>query len=111
MVCLRKVSKIRLKPGFKKLLQIFGSVFCIFLGLFLFYSKQIYDLTKLGYSKKASHEILFSLKKDYILSVGKNKSLNAAFESHSYKEENLDHYRKISYFSHKHFINNINKLL
>lgn len=108
---MRKVSKIRLKPGFKKLLQIFGSVFCLFLGLFLFYSKQIYDLTKLGYSKKASHEILFSLKKDYILSVGKNKSLNAAFESHSYKEENLDHYRKISYFSHKHFINNINKLL
>ena len=108
---MRKVSKIRLKPGFKKLLQIFGSVFCLFLGLFLFYSKQIYDLTKLGYSKKASHEILFSLKKDYILSVGKNKSLNAAFESHSYKEENLDYYRKISYFSHKHFINNINKLL
>lgn len=108
---MRKVSKIRLKPGFKKLLQIFGSVFCIFLGLFLFYSKQIHDLTKLGYSKKASHEILFSLKKDYVLSVGKNKSLNAAFESHSYKEENLDHYRKISYFSHKHFINNINKLL
>lgn len=108
---LRKVSKIRLKPKFKKILQIFGSIFCVFLGLFLFYSKQIYDLKKIGYSKKASHEILFSLKKDYVLSVGKNESLNAAFESSSYKEENLDHYRKIRYYAHKNFIKNINKLL
>ena len=83
---MRKVSKIRLKPKFKIILQIFGSIFCVFLGLFFFYSKQIYDLKKIGYSKKASHEILFSLKKDYVLSVGKNESLNAAFESSSYKE-------------------------
>lgn len=108
---MRKVSKIRLKPKFKIILQIFGSIFCVFLGLFLFYSKQIYDLKKIGYSKKASHEILFSLKKDYVLSVGKNESLNAAFESSSYKEENLDHYRKIRFYTHKNFIKNINKLL
>ena len=108
---LKKVSKIRLKPKFKKILEIFGSIFCVLLGLLLFYSKQIYDLKKIGYSKKASHEILFSLKKDYVLSVGKNDSLNAAFESSFYKEENLDHYRKIRYFPHKHFIININKLL
>ena len=108
---LRKVSKIRLKPKFKIILQIFGSIFCVFLGLFFFYSKQIYDLKKIGYSKKASHEILFSLKKDYVLSVGKNESLNAAFESSSYKEENLDHYRKIRFYTHKNFIKNINKLL
>lgn len=108
---LKKISKIRLKPKFKKILQIIGSIFCVFIGLLLFYSKQIYDLKKIGYSKKASREILFSLKKDYVLSVGKNESLNAAFESSSYKEENLDHYRKIRYFPHKHFIININKLL
>ena len=108
---MKKVSKIRLKPKFKKILEIFGSIFCVLLGLLLFYSKQIYDLKKIGYSKKASHEILFSLKKDYVLSVGKNDSLNAAFESSFYKEENLDHYRKIRYFPHKHFIININKLL
>ena len=108
---MKKVSKIRLKPGFKKILQIFGCSICVLFGMFLFYSKQINDLRKIGYSKKASREILFSLKKDYVLSVGKNKSLNAAFESNSYREEYLDSYRKIHYYPYKHFISSINKLL
>ena len=35
---------------------------------FIFYSKQISSLTKFGYSKEASKNILFSFKKDYVLS-------------------------------------------
>ena len=54
---------------------------------------------------------MFSFKKDYVLSIGENKTLNAAFESNDYNEENLEFYRKIKYVNHKHLIRNINKLL
>ena len=37
------------------------------------------------------------MKKDYVLSKGENKTLNAAFESEDYKEEYLDNYSKINY--------------
>lgn len=80
-------------------------------ALFIFYRYQIGKLEHLGYSEKASRNILFQFKKDYILSVGENKTLNAAFESVDYKEENLDHYSKIVYQNHKHLISNINRLI
>lgn len=84
---------------------------CAFLGIFLFYLKEVHDLTKLGYSKKASHNILFSFHKDYVLSVGENRTLNKAFESDCFKEKYIDSYSKINYFDQKNFIKNINKLL
>ena len=111
MVYLKKIKKIKVKPKFGLFLKIVGVIGCILLGIYLFYSKQINDLEKLGYSKEASNEILFSFKKDYVMSVGKNASLNAAFESDDYIEKNLDIYKKVDYVPQKHFIKNINKLI
>ena len=108
---MKKVSKITIKPIPLLVMKIVGFILCVVLGLFIFYTKQISDITRYGYSKKASHNILFSKKKDYILSVGENKTLNAAFESKDYNEKNLDIYRKIKYVDQKHFIRNINKLV
>ena len=108
---MKKVNKIKLKPWFSIVLKILSVILCISLGIFLFYLKQINDITRLGYSKKASNNILFSFKKDYILSVGENKTLNRAFEGNDLIEENLDSYRKIDFVDHKHLIRNINELL
>ena len=104
-------KKIKIKPKALNVLKIVGVILCILLGLFLFYLKQINDLTKLGYSKEASKNILFSFKKDYVMSIGENKTVNKAFESEDYIEDNLDIYRKIKYVDHKDLINNINELL
>ena len=108
---MKKVSKIKIKPKFSRFLKLFCFFACLFLGLFLFYCKQIRDLTSLEYSKEASKNILFSFKKDYVLSVGKNKTLNVAFESKYFNENYLDNYRKIHYVKHKRLISHINQLL
>ena len=108
---MRKVKSIKLKPGIISLIKFLGVIFCLLLGVFLFYTKQINDLTKLGYSKEASKKILFSWKKDYVISVGENKTLNEAFISNDYDENNLDNYIKINYYDQKHLIKNINTLL
>ena len=108
---MKKISKITIKPIPLLILKIVGGILCVLLGLFIFYNKEISDITKFGYSKKASHNILFNKQKDYILSVGENKTLNAAFESKDINYDNLDSYRKINYVDHEHLIRNINKLL
>lgn len=84
---------------------------CFLLVLFIIYRNQINDLTKLGYSEEASNNILFSMHKDYVLSVGENKTLNVAFESDKIIEEYLDNYVKINYVDHKDLIDNINNLI
>jgi LAS superfamily LD-carboxypeptidase LdcB len=91
--------------------KILGVILCICLGLFLFYLKQINDLKELGYSQKASDNILFSFKKDYVMGIGKNKTINRAFEDDNYNEDNLEIYRKIKYVDHKDLISNINKAI
>lgn len=93
------------------LLRVFGSILIIALVAFFFYFYQISVLGELGYSKEASKNILFSFKKDYILSIGKNKTLNAAFSSDSYLEKYLENYANIKYQNHKNLIKNINLLL
>ena len=108
---LKKIQKIKLKPGFAKILKIIAIVFCVFFGFFLFYLKEISDLRKIGYSKKASHNILFSFHKDDVLSIGKNRTLNKAFESDDFNEKFMDNYSKIDYVDQEHLISNINKLL
>ena len=108
---MKVVKKKKLKPIYIKTLKIMGIILLVLLGLFLFYLKQINDLTRLGYSKVASRNILFSFKKDYVMSLGENKTLNKAFESKDYVEDNLEFYRKIKYVNHKNLIKNINKLL
>lgn len=111
MIVLKKVRKITLKPKFSGFLKVLGFFLCLFLGIFLFYRKEIYDIEKLGYSELASKNILFSSKKSYIQSVGENKTLNKVFESEEYKEEYLDSYRKVNYVEQEHFVSNLNKLL
>ena len=104
-------KKIKLKKSVLKKLKIIGIVFFVILAVFIFYSVQIHSLTSLGYSKEASRKILFSFKKEYVLSVGKNETLNAAFESDDYKEKYCDQYSKIDYQNQKHLIRNINTLI
>lgn len=108
---MKKISKIRVKEKPLKWLKIIGIICCIFLGLFLFYSRQIKDLTKLGYSKEASRKILFSFYKDDVLKVGESKTLNAAFLSKDFDEKYFDHYSKIEFVDQEHFILHINQLI
>ncbi len=108
---MKKVKKVTLKPKFSSFLKTIGIIACLCLGLFLFYSKQIGDLTKLGYSKDASQKILFSFKKDYVMSVGESKTLNRVFEEEQFREEYKDIYRKIDYVDQEHFIEHVHTLL
>ena len=107
----QKIKSIKLKEPYLSIMKVIGVILCLLLGLLIFYLKQVNDLTKLGYSREASRNILFSWHKDDVLKVGENKTLNAAFESSSFKEENLDEYSKIDYVNQEHLIKNINKLL
>ena len=88
-----------------------GIVLGLILILLCFYFYQIHDLEKLGYSREASKNILLAGKKDYIIGLGDNKLLNAAFESSDYDENNLDSYAKIEYQEQKNIIRNINTLI
>ena len=92
-----KVKRLKLKGSVIHVLKIIGVILVICLAIFIFYRSQVKSLTSIGYSEKASNEILFSMKKDYVLSKGENKTLNAAFESDDYKEEYLDNYSKFFY--------------
>lgn len=106
-----KVKKLKLKKPIVvtiKLIGFFIVVGCCFL---IYYNMQIKSLTSLGYSEVASKRILSEMKKDYILQMGENKTLNAAFESDNYVESNLDSYSKIEYQNHKNIIKNINLLI
>ncbi len=105
------VEKLKLKPKISKSLKITGIILTLLLCLFLFYTKQIHDLTKLGYSTKASQKILFSFHKEDVMKIGENQTVNAAFESEEFKEEYLEQYRKIQYVNHKRLIPHIHQLL
>ncbi len=108
---MKKIKKIKLKDGYVKVLKIVGIIICIFLGMYLFYIREVSLLRKIGYSKLASKNILFSFNKEYVLSIGENKTLNKAYESKYFNEKYMDNYTKIKYFNQKDLIKNINKLL
>ena len=108
---MRKIKSIKLKGKYINIFKFIGVLLCILLGIFLFYKKEISDLTKYGYSEEASRNILFAFKKDYVLSKGENKTLNAAFESKYYNEKYLGRYARIEYVKQKNLIKNINKLI
>ena len=108
---MKKIKSIKLKPKFQGVLKIIGVILCIIFAIFIFYRKQINDLKKIGYSEKSSNNILFSFKKDEVLSYGENKTLNAAFESEYFNEKYIKAYVKIDYVDQKHIIRNINKLI
>ncbi len=103
--------KLRLKSPIINVLKVLGVIILIVLGCFSFYRMQINDLKKIGYSEKASKNILLKWKKQDVLDVGKNKTLNKAFESENYKEKNFDSYTKIKYKDSKYLIENINALI
>ena len=106
-----KKKKIILKKNVVTILKIVGILLVLVLVLYFIYLKQINTFTSLGYSKDASKNILFSGNKEYVLSVGENKTLNAAFESDDYDENNLSNYSKIQYQEQENIIKNINTLL
>ena len=108
---MNKKEKLKLKNKYIKIFKIIGIVFCSLFGMFIFYVREINILGKLGYSKEASKKILSSFNKEYVLAVGKNKTLNRAYESNNFKEKYLDNYTKIKFVNHKDLISNINKLL
>ena len=108
-----KVKKRKLK--LKRPIVVMGKIITFFaiafLVLFVIYRYEINKFKELGYSEKATIKILKEFKRNYILDLGENKTLNAAFESSDYKEENLDSYSKIRYHKQEHLIKNINILL
>lgn len=104
-------KKIRLKKSSARVLKIIGIIFLLLIGVFCFYRYNINELKKLGYSEEASKNIILKLKKSYVISIGENKTLNAAFESSYFIEDNIDSYSKIKYQNQKHLIQNINKLI
>lgn len=106
-----KKRKLKLKKPFAIILKIIFIVILVFLGMFLFYSYQVKDVSKLGYDKEASKNILLLGKKDIIKSYEYSDTLNAAFKSKYYKDANLDSYSKIKYQDQKNIIKNINTLI
>ena len=82
-----KVKRLKLKSSVVNVLKIIGIILILCLAVFIFYRSQIKSLTSIGYSEKASNEILFSMKKDYVLSKGENKTLNVEVTLTEYKGE------------------------
>lgn len=106
-----KKRKLKLKKPFTVVLKIIFIIILVLLGVFLFYSYQVKDITKLGYDRDASKNILLLGKKDIIKSYEYSDTLNAAFKSKYYKDANLDSYSKIKYQNQKNIIKNINTLI
>lgn len=104
-------KRLKLKKPILVFLKVLGAVCIVVLLCCSIFFFQVNELKKIGYSSKASKNILFSFKKDYVLSVGENKTLNAAFESSYYRDKYLDNYAKIKYQKQENIIKNINKLL
>ncbi len=107
----KKKVKLKLKKNIVNMLKVIGVICALLLIIYFIYAKQISTFTNLKYSKSASKEILFSGNKEFVLSIGENATLNAAFESSFYKDKYLKNYSKIEYVKHKNLIKNINKLL
>ncbi len=103
--------KVKLKEPYDKILRAIGITLGVLFILLFVYFYNIHQLENLGYSKRASQNILFKLKKNYVLQIGENETLNAAFESRDYDEDNLDSYAKIKYQKQKNLIKNINALI
>lgn len=106
-----KRKKLKLKRNVIVFLRRFLCLVGLFLIAFFVYWRQISIFTDLGYSKKASKEILFSGHKDFVLSVGENKLLNRAFEEKNYDEKYINNYVKIDFVDQKNIIRNVNSLL
>lgn len=108
---MKRKKRLKLKRPVVIVIKMMMIIIVILTSVFCFYSYQIHGLQNLGYSRKASKKILFSGKKDYIINIGANDLLNAAFESFNYDENNLDSYSKIEYQKQENVVENINNLI
>ena len=104
-------KRLKLRKPFLFIIRILGVLLVSILAFWLFYLYQINSLMNLGYSEIASKKILSESKKDFVISIGENKTLNAAFESKHYKEGNIDSYSKVNFYDYKDFIESINLLI
>lgn len=107
----QKKVKLKLKSSARKPLTIIGAIILVIIILLALYFNRIGELKSLGYSEEAAKNIIFKFKYSYVMDIGENKTLNTAFISTDYKEENLGNYVKIDYKEQEHLISNINKLL
>ena len=104
-------KKLRLKSSAKKPLIIIGAIILVIIIIISFYFNRIGELKNLGYSEESAKSIIFKFKYSYVMDIGENKTLDKAFSSDDYRNENLDSYTKINYEEGEHLISNINKLL
>ena len=107
----QKKVRLKLKSSARKPLIIIGTIFLVIMIVLSFYFNRIGELKSLGYSAESAKSIIFKFKYSYAMDIGENKTLDAAFSSVDYKEENLDNYVKIGYQDQENLIGNINKLL
>lgn len=94
-----------------KTLKIVGILFVLLVGGILYINNEKNSLRNLGYSKEAISNIFKKFQIGTVKKIGENKTVNAAFESPSYQQENLDIYKKVEYQQHKDLIQNINALI
>ncbi len=106
-----KKKRYKLKGPVALFCKIFIFIVVVFVGILIFYLVNLNSLMDLSYSEDASREILFEFKKDYVMKIGENKTLNAAFESKDRIESNYDFYSDIEYQDQENIIKNINELL
>ena len=92
-----KIKKLKLKKEVTDVGKYILIGFVILIAIFIFLFTKKLNLQKLGYSKKASSVIVRKFKWNKVSEIGENKTLNAAFESSAYKEENFEHYKNIEY--------------
>lgn len=106
-----KKRRLKLKRPVVGFLRVLLVIFIFFVGVFCFYMYQVRSITKIGYDYEAATNILLLGKKDYIKNTNYNKTLNAAFQSKYFDEDNIDSYSKIEYQEQENLIKNINTLI
>ena len=104
-------KKIHLKAPFVSFLKVIFFLCAVFFVLFLVYRHFINEIKKMGYSESSSQYILFHMERDYVLSIGGNKTLDAAYSSPCFISENKERYIQIDYHKQKNLICNINKMI
>ena len=101
---------MKLKPSVIKTIKIVGILIAAVIAIFVFYHQEKTALKQLGYTDAAISNIFKKWKVGEVKEIKENKTVNAAFESASYKDENLSVYQKVKYQNQKHLIQNINTL-
>lgn len=107
---MRKV-KLKLKPIYINIFKYVGIFLILIFLVYIYYSINISSITKLGYSRKAANNILFTFKSDYVRNKEYSKVLDEAFKNKEYNEKNLDIYSEIKYSKHDNLIKVIDKLI